>query len=79
MITHCSPRRILEGGSNTGLAVFGIGCKIKAGCGIRGILRAGYGMKISWRDRHALISIGGMGDSSEIVGGMRNLNSKVTF
>ena len=29
----------------------------------------GYGMKISWRDRDALISIGGMRDSCEIVGG----------
>ena len=36
----------------------------------------GYGMKMSWRDRYALISIGGMWDSFEIVGGMRDLNSK---
>ena len=33
-------------------------------------------MKISWRDRDALISIGGMRDSVEIDGGMRDLNSK---
>ena len=34
-------------------------------------------MKIAWRDREALISIGGvMQDSFEIDGGMRNLNSK---
>ena len=33
----------------------------------------GKGMKISRRDREALISIGG---SSVIVGGMRDLNSK---
>ena len=46
--------------------------KIKAGSGIREILRAGYGMKISWRDRDALISIVGMRDSCEIVGGVRD-------
>ena len=40
--------------------------KIEAGFGIREILRAGYGKKISQRDRDALISIGGM----------RELNSK---
>ena len=39
-------------------------------------IEGGYGIKISWRDRDALISIGGMRDSSEIVGGMRDLNSK---
>ena len=39
-------------------------------------MRAGYGMKISWRDRDALISIGGLRDSFEIVGGMRDLNNK---
>ena len=44
------------------------------------MLRAGYGMKISWRDRDALISIGGMRDSFEIIGGMQDLNSmQVTF
>ena len=47
-----------------------MGHKTKAGCGIREILRAGYLMKISWRDRDALISIGRMRDSFEIVGGM---------
>ena len=53
-----------------------MGLKMKAECGIREISRAGYGMKIPWRDRDVLISIGGMRDSSEIVGRMRNLNSK---
>ena len=33
-------------------------------------------MQISWRDRDALISIGGMRDSAEIDGGMRDLNNK---
>ena len=45
-----------------------MGHKVEAGCGILGILRAGYGIKISWRDQDALISIGGMQDSSEIEG-----------
>ena len=45
---------------------------IETGCGIREILRAGYGMNISWRDRDALISISGMRDSFENVGGMRD-------
>ena len=54
-----------------------MGNKIEAGCGIREILRLGYGMKISWRDRDAHISIGGIRDSSEIVGGMRDLKSKL--
>ena len=53
-----------------------MGHKIKTGCGIREISRAGYGMKTSWRDRDALTSIGGMRDGSEIVGGMRDLNRK---
>ena len=53
-----------------------MGHKIKVGCGIREISRAGYGIKIPWRDRDVLISIGGMRDSSKIVGGMRVLNSK---
>ena len=44
------------------------------GCGIREVLRAGYGLKISGRDRDKLISIGGMRDSFEIVGGMRDFN-----
>ena len=30
---------------------------------VREILRAGYGMKISWRNRDALISTAGMWDS----------------
>ena len=37
--------------------------KIKVGCGIQEISRAGYGMKTSWWDRDALISVGGMRDS----------------
>ena len=44
--------------------------KIKAGCGMQEILRLGHGMEISWGDQDALISIGGMRDSSEMVGGM---------
>ena len=43
-----------------------MGHKIEAGCGIRETLKAGCGMNISWRDRDALISIGGMRDSIEI-------------
>ena len=56
-----------------------MGLKVEAGCGIRKILRAGYGMKIACRDGDALISIGGMQDSFEIDGGMRDLNSKCPF
>ena len=52
----------------------GMGYKIKAGSRIREILRPGFRMKISWRVRDALISIGGMRDSSEIVGRMRDLS-----
>ena len=33
-----------------------------AGCGIQGILGAGYGMKLSWRDRDALLFVGGTRD-----------------
>ena len=40
----------------------GMGHKIEAGCGIREILRPGYGMEKSWRDRDAFISTGGMRD-----------------
>ena len=40
------------------------------------ILRAGYGMKISWQDRDALISIFMMRESFEIMGGMLDLNNK---
>ena len=47
-----------------------------AGCGIREILRGEYGMKITWRDWDALISIGGMRDSFEIDSGMRDFNRK---
>ena len=44
------------------------------------MLRVGYGMKIAWRGRQALISIGRMWDSFEIDGGMRDVKSKlVTF
>ena len=49
--------------------------KIEAAYGIRKILRKGYGMKISWRDRDALISIGGMRDGSKIVAGVRDTAS----
>ena len=51
-----------------------MGHKIEAGCGIREISRTVYGMKLSWRDRDALLSIGGMQDSCEIDSGMRDLN-----
>ena len=53
--------------------------KIKAVCGIREILRVGYGMKIAWRDWDALISIGGMRDSFETDSGMRYFNTKRPF
>ena len=53
-----------------------MGHKIEAGCRIREITRAVYGMKSSWRDRDALISIGGMRDSFEIDSGMGDLNRK---
>ena len=33
-------------------------------------------MKISWQDRDALISIGGMQDSFEIVGRIQDLNRR---
>ena len=36
--------------------------KIKAGCRIQKILGAGYGMKLSWRDRDACIFAGRMQD-----------------
>ena len=39
-------------------------------------INAGYGMKISCRNWDALISINGMLDSSKIVGGMQDSNSK---
>ena len=69
----------LQRGSNIDLAGCGTGHKIVAGCGIREITRAAYGMKTSWRDRDALISIGGMRDSSEIDSGMRGLSSELPF
>ena len=53
-------------GPNIGLAGCGMEYKIEAGCGIREILRMGYGMKKAWRDRDALISLGR--DSFEIYG-----------
>ena len=43
------------------------------------ILRAGYGMKISWWDQDAFISSGEMWDSFEIDGGMLDLNTKRPF
>ena len=57
------------------LAGCGTGHKVEAGCGIREIMRAGYGMKIAWRDWDVLISIGGMRDSFEIDSGMWDFNS----
>ena len=66
-------------GFNKGLAGCGMGHKIEAGCKIREISRAGNGMKISWRDRDALISIGGMRDSFQIDSGMQDLHSKRPF
>ena len=71
LATTCVPLQRVEH-----LAGCGIGNKIEAGLGIWKMLRAGYGSKISWRDRDALISIGGMRCSFEIVGGMQDLNSK---
>ena len=49
-----------------------MGHKIQAGCGIREISTAGYGMKISWRPQDTLISIGGMRDRFEIDSRMRD-------
>jgi len=49
-------------GSTIGLAGCGMGLKIKAGCGILKILVAGYGMKLSLRDRDSFLFIGGMWD-----------------
>ena len=69
----------LTRGSNIGVAGCGIGHEIEEGCGIWEILEAEYGMKLSWGDRDALISIGGMRDSFEIDSGMRDLNSKWPF
>ena len=45
------------------------GPKIKAGCGILKILVAGYGMKLSWRDRDSLLCVGGMWDILNLKGG----------
>ena len=56
-----------------------MGHKIEAGCGIREISRAGCRMTISWRDRDALFSIGGIRNSFEIDSGMRDLISKCHF
>ena len=69
-------RDIFIRGSNILLAGCGMGHKVEAGCGIREISRVGYGMKIAWRDRDALISIGGIRDSFEIDGGMRDFDIK---
>ena len=49
----------LQRRSNIDLAGCGTGHKIVAGCGIREIARAAYGMKTSWRDRDALIQLVG--------------------
>ena len=59
-----------------GLAECERGHKIEAGCGIRKILWAGYGIEISWRDRDTLISIGEMRDSFDNDGRLLDLNSK---
>ena len=56
-----------------------MGHKIEAGRRLREILRAGYGTTISWRDRDALISIGGMLDSFKIDSGMLEFKQQVTF
>ena len=69
------PDLLLTRGSSIGFAGCGIAHKIEAVCGIREISRSGYGMKISWRHREALISIGGL-HSPEIVSAIRDLNSK---
>ena len=53
----------------------GVQIRCQAGCGIREIFRAGYGMKIFWRDRNVLISIDGMRDSFEIDIGMRDFST----
>ena len=37
-----------------------MGLKMKGGCGILKILVAGYGMKLSWRDRDSFLFVGGM-------------------
>ena len=49
---------------------------IETGCEILEILMAGYRIKMSWRDRDALILIGEMRDRFEFDGEMRDLNSK---
>ena len=60
-------------GSNIGLAAY-------ARFGIRKILRAGYGVKIAWRDWDALSSIGGMRGSFEIVSWLRDsLSTDILF
>ena len=53
-----------------------MGHKIDAGCRIREIFGVGYGMKISWQDRDALISTGVRWDSFEIGCRMQDLKSK---
>ena len=42
--------------------------------GLKSRRDAGYGIKIAWRDRDALISIGGMWDSFEIDSGMQDFS-----
>ena len=42
---------------------------------MRDILRSGCGVKMSYRDRDAFISVGWKRDSSEIVGKMQDLKS----
>ena len=63
-------------GTNIDLVGCEMGHKIEAGCRIQEKLREGYGMKISWQDRDALVLIGGMRDRFKIDSGMWYLNSK---
>ena len=71
---YCGPEEFDSRGSNIDLAGCGIGHKIKVGRGLQEILRAGYGMIISWQDWDVLTSISGMRDTLENDGGMRDLN-----
>ena len=55
--------------------------KIKAGCGITEILRAGCGIKILWRERDFLILTGGMRDEEQKIAAILNRRNqdKLTF
>ena len=69
-----SPDLYEKRGSNISLA----GCGIAHKVGMRDTRNVEGGIRDekSWRDRDALILIGGTRDSIEIDGGMRDLNSK---